>query len=120
MRRGGAPARPASTQQILELRDQGLTWPDIAEQVDLTVPVPGAVTGRPGRLSPPRLGRWQRVLAEALDRPTTCSPRSNVNRFRQRATRALDKGGVRAGTRYGTGSGDASRGQSLAGLLLNE
>ena len=37
MRRGGAPAHPASTQQILELRDQGLTWPEIAEQVDLTV-----------------------------------------------------------------------------------
>jgi orotate phosphoribosyltransferase-like protein len=37
MRRGGASAHPASTQQIVELRDQGLTWPEIAEQVDMTV-----------------------------------------------------------------------------------
>jgi AraC-like DNA-binding protein len=35
--RRGAPAHPASTQQILELRDQGLTWPEIAEQVGMTV-----------------------------------------------------------------------------------
>jgi transcriptional regulator len=33
MRRSGPPAHPASTQQILKLRDQGLTWPEIAEQV---------------------------------------------------------------------------------------
>ena len=31
------PAHPASTQQILELRDQGLGWNEIAEQVDMTV-----------------------------------------------------------------------------------
>ncbi len=37
MRRGGPPSHPASTQQILELRDQGLTWNEIAEQVDMTV-----------------------------------------------------------------------------------
>jgi Sigma-70, region 4/Homeodomain-like domain len=37
LRRGGAPAHRASTQQILELRDQGLTWPEIAEQVGMTV-----------------------------------------------------------------------------------
>ena len=36
MRRGGPPARPASTQQILELRDQGLTWNEVAEQVGMT------------------------------------------------------------------------------------
>ena len=29
--RRGAPAQPASTQQIVELRDQGLTWRDVAE-----------------------------------------------------------------------------------------
>ena len=34
MRRGDPPAHPASTQQILELRDEGLTWN-------------GAATGRP-------------------------------------------------------------------------
>ena len=37
MRRGGPEAHPASTQQILRLRDQGLTSPEIAEQVDMTV-----------------------------------------------------------------------------------
>ena len=37
MRRGGPPAHPASTQQILELRDQGLTWTEVAEQVGMTV-----------------------------------------------------------------------------------
>ena len=37
MRRVGASAHPASTQRILELRDQGLTWPEIAEQVGMTV-----------------------------------------------------------------------------------
>jgi hypothetical protein len=37
MRRGGPRAHPASTQQILELRDQGLTWTEVAEQVGMTV-----------------------------------------------------------------------------------
>jgi hypothetical protein len=37
MRRGGSSADPASTQQILELRDQGLAWNEIAEQVGMTV-----------------------------------------------------------------------------------
>jgi hypothetical protein len=35
--RRGAPAHPASTQEILELRDQGLTWTEMAEQVGMTV-----------------------------------------------------------------------------------
>jgi DNA-directed RNA polymerase specialized sigma24 family protein len=67
MRRGGASAHPASTQQILELRDDGLTWPEIAEQVDMTVS--GAWSRYQRALPPksPRLGRWQRVLADALD-----------------------------------------------------
>jgi hypothetical protein len=29
-------ARPASTQKILELRDQGLIWNEVAKQFDLT------------------------------------------------------------------------------------
>jgi hypothetical protein len=37
MRRGAPRARHASTQQILDLRDQGLTWNEVAEQVDMTV-----------------------------------------------------------------------------------
>jgi hypothetical protein len=31
MRRGGPPTHPASTQQILELRDRGLTWTEVAK-----------------------------------------------------------------------------------------
>ena len=38
IRRGGGPsAPPASTEQIRELRDQGLTWNEVATQVDMTV-----------------------------------------------------------------------------------
>jgi hypothetical protein len=32
MRRGGPEAHPASTEQILELRDQGLTWNEVAKR----------------------------------------------------------------------------------------
>jgi len=63
MRRGGASAHPASTQQILELRDQGLTWNEIAEQVDMTVQLRGAATAGPGPRSP-------HVLADG----NRCSP----------------------------------------------
>jgi hypothetical protein len=34
--RRGAPPQAASTQQILELRDLGLTWTEMAEQVGMT------------------------------------------------------------------------------------
>jgi Sigma-70, region 4/Homeodomain-like domain len=67
MRRGGASAHPASTQQILELRDQGRTWPEIAEQVDMTVSSAWSRYRRARPPKSPRLGRWQRVLADALD-----------------------------------------------------
>ena len=36
MRPVGAPTHPASTQEILDLRDQGLTWTEVAKQVDMT------------------------------------------------------------------------------------
>ena len=68
MRRGGASAHPASTQQILELRDQGLTWPEIAEQVDMTVSGAWSRYRRARPPKSPRLGRWQQVLADALTR----------------------------------------------------
>jgi hypothetical protein len=55
MRRGGPPAHPASTEQIIELRDQGLTWPEIAEQVDMTVS--GALS-RYRRARPPKSHAW--------------------------------------------------------------
>jgi biotin operon repressor len=37
MRRGGPSGLAASTDQILQLRDQDLTWNEIAKQVDMTV-----------------------------------------------------------------------------------
>jgi hypothetical protein len=35
--RHGAPSHPATTQRIVELRDQGLTWAEVAVQVGMTV-----------------------------------------------------------------------------------
>ena len=78
MRRGGPEAHPASTEQILELRDQGLTWPEIAEQVDMTI---SGAWSRHRRARPPksqRLGRWQQVLADALDQNLAIGVRSAV------------------------------------------
>jgi hypothetical protein len=56
MRRGGPPAHPASTQQILEPRDQGLAWTEVAQQVDMTVSGAWYRKARPPK-SPP-LGQW--------------------------------------------------------------
>lgn len=67
MRRSGPPAHPASTDQIVELRDQGLTWSEVAEQVDMTVSGAWSRYCRARPPKPPRLGRWQQVLADAPD-----------------------------------------------------
>ena len=56
----------------------GLTWNEVAEQVDMTVLVPGAATGGPGPPKPPRLGRWQQVLADALDQNLAIGVRAAV------------------------------------------
>jgi len=67
MRSSTPPAHPASTQQIVELRDPGLTWSEVAEQVDITV---SGAWSRYRRARPPKaptLGRWQQVLADAID-----------------------------------------------------
>jgi hypothetical protein len=55
MRRGGPPAHPASTQQILQLRDQGLTWNEVAERVDMTV---SGAWSRYRRARPPKPPAW--------------------------------------------------------------
>jgi len=66
--RRGAPSHPASTQQILELRDQGVAWTEVAEQVDMTVS-----------------GAWSRYRrARPPDQPrlavgSRCSPRTDQN-----------------------------------------
>ena len=66
MRPVGAPTHPASTEEILDLLDQGLTWTEVAKRVDMTVS--GAWSryrnARPPK--PPRLGRWQQVLQRRL------------------------------------------------------
>ena len=78
MRSGTPPAHPASTQRILDLRDQGLTWSEVAEQVDMTV---SGAWSRHQRARPPkrpRLGRWQQVLTQALDQNLAIGVRATV------------------------------------------
>ena len=57
MRRPGPPAHSASTEQIVELRDQSLTWNEIAEHVDMTVSGAWSRYRRARPPKPPRLGR---------------------------------------------------------------
>jgi DNA-directed RNA polymerase specialized sigma24 family protein len=57
MRSAGPPAHPASTQQIVELRDQGLTWSEVAEKVDMTVSGAWSRYRKARSPKPPRLGR---------------------------------------------------------------
>jgi predicted DNA-binding transcriptional regulator AlpA len=78
LRRGGPEAHPASTQQILELRDQGLTWPEIAEQVDMSVSGVWSRYRRARLPKSPRLGRWQQVLVDALDQNLAIGVRAAV------------------------------------------
>jgi hypothetical protein len=78
MRRGRPPAHTASTQQILELRDQGLTWNEVAQQADMTV---SGAWSRYRKARPPkstRLGRWEQVLADALDQNLAIGVRAAV------------------------------------------
>jgi hypothetical protein len=78
LRRGGPPAHPASTQQILELRDQGLTWSEVAEHVGMTV---SGAWSRYQRSRPPKsppLGRWQQVFADALHQNLAIGVRAAV------------------------------------------
>jgi transcriptional regulator with XRE-family HTH domain len=76
--RRGAHAHDASTDQILQLRDQGLSWSGVAEQVGMTR---SAAWSRYRRARPPkpqRLGRWQQVLADALDQNLAVGARAAV------------------------------------------
>jgi hypothetical protein len=78
MRRSGPPARPTSTDQIVELRDQGLTWTEIAEQVGITVSGAWSRYRRARPPKSPRLGRWQQVLADALNQNLAIGVRATV------------------------------------------
>jgi hypothetical protein len=63
----GAPAHPVRTQQSLELRDKNLPWTEVADQVDMSVSGAWSRYRRALPSKPPRLGRWQQVLADGLD-----------------------------------------------------
>jgi hypothetical protein len=78
MRPVGAPTHPASTQEILDLRDQGLTWTEVAKQVDMTVSGAWSRYRRARPAKPSRLGRWQQVFAEALDQSLAVGVRAAV------------------------------------------
>jgi hypothetical protein len=58
LRRSGPPAHSASTDQIVELHDQGLTWSQVAKQFDMTI---SGVWGRYRRARPPKppWSSWQ-------------------------------------------------------------
>ena len=100
MRRGTPLAHPASTQQILELRDQGLTWNEVANQVDMTVSGVWSRYRRARPVKPPRLGRWQQVLADGLDKNLAIGVRAAVADHLGRApTRAELTGARRAAHR---------------------
>ena len=47
--------------------DQGLTWSEVAKQVDMTVSGAWSRYRKARPPKPPRLGRWQQVFGEALD-----------------------------------------------------
>ena len=78
MRSGGPRGHPASTQQILELRDQGMSWNEIAKQVGMTVSGAWSRYRRARPPQSPRLGRWQQVLADALDQNLAIGVRAAV------------------------------------------
>jgi hypothetical protein len=78
MRSGGPPAHSASTQQIVELHDKGLTWNEIAEQVNMTVSGAWSRYRRARAPKSPRLGRWPQVLADALNQNLAIGVRAAV------------------------------------------
>jgi hypothetical protein len=78
MRRSGPSAHLASTRQILELRDQGLTWNEVEEQVDMTVSGAWSRYRKARPPKSPRLGRWQQVLADALDQNLAIGVRAAI------------------------------------------
>jgi predicted DNA-binding transcriptional regulator AlpA len=62
----------------LELRDQSLTWTEVAKQVDMTVSGAWSRYRRARPPKPPRLGRWQQVVADALDQNLAIGVRAAV------------------------------------------
>jgi Homeodomain-like domain-containing protein len=78
MRSSGPPAHPTSTEQILQLRDRGLAWTEVAQQVDMTVSGVWSRYRKARPPKPPRSGRWQQVLTDALDQHLAIGVRAAV------------------------------------------
>jgi hypothetical protein len=78
MRSGGPPSHLASTAQILELRDHGLTWAEIAERVDMTVSGAWSRYRKARPPKSPRLGVGSRLLTDALDQNLAIGVRAAV------------------------------------------
>ena len=62
----------------MELRDHGLTWNEVAEQVGMTVSGVWSRYRRAQSPKSPQLGRWQQVLADALDQNLAIGVRAAV------------------------------------------
>jgi hypothetical protein len=77
LRRSGPPAHSASTEQIVALRNQGLTWRQVAEWVDMTISGTGAHTAG-GPVTRVRTTGRQPVLADALDQNLAVRVRAAV------------------------------------------
>lgn len=78
MRRGGPPAHATSTQKILELRDQDVSWTEVAEQVDMTRSGAWSRYRKALPSKSPRSGRWQQVLTDAIDKNLAIGVRAAV------------------------------------------
>ena len=103
LRRGVPPAHSASTEQILKLRDEGLTWNEVAKRVDMTVSGAWSRYRRARPPKPPRLGRWQQVLVDGLDNNLAIGVRAAVADHLGRApTRAELTAARRAAHRLAT------------------
>jgi hypothetical protein len=57
---------------------KGLTWNEVAKEVDMTVSGVWSRYRRARPPKPPRLGRWQQVLADALDQNLAIGVRAAV------------------------------------------
>jgi hypothetical protein len=78
LRRSGPSAHPAATDQIVELRDQGLNWAEVAEQVGMTRSGAWSRYRRAHQPASPSLGRWQQVLPDALHQNLAIGVRAAV------------------------------------------
>ena len=72
------PHIPPPPNGSLSCRDQGLTWNEVAKQVDMTVSGAWSRYRKARPPESPRLGRWQQVLADALDQNLAIGVRAAI------------------------------------------